>query len=91
MREDNDRFGTPDGAFEAARASHGADNPILRVGMYVPTRAEVATRPADELSWVLECWMWESPAELIPSYAQIREVRALIAMCDDYLDSEDSI
>jgi hypothetical protein len=101
--ENHDRFDMPDRAFSEAQASHGADNPTMRMGMYVPTRHEVASLPIEELSVVLDLWMWESPSELIPSYAQIRDVRsvletrsdadtpqtrALIAECDKYLASE---
>jgi hypothetical protein len=96
----DDRFGMPESAFQAARESHGLDNPVIRMGMYVPTREEVATRPAAELYAVVIDWMWESPSELIPDNTQIAELRAillsrtdadnpdvqqLIAACDDYL------
>ncbi len=96
----DDRFGMPATAFQAARESHGLDNPVMRMGMYVPTRNEVATRPAAELYSIVIDWMWESPSELIPNNAQIAELRAilvtrpdadhedvqqLIAACDDYL------
>lgn len=39
----DDRFGMPESAFQAARESHGLDNPVIRMGMYVPTREEVDT------------------------------------------------
>ena len=96
----NDRFGIPDSALRAALESHGKDNPCIRAGMYVPTREEVATMPAAEISEVLDLWMWESPTELIPSRTQIAEVRsilvarpdaqspeleALIVACSEYL------
>jgi hypothetical protein len=96
----HDRFGTPDAAFEAARVSHGQDNPFLRMGMYVPTRHEVATMGPKELFAVLDGWMWESPTELIPRPGQIVEVRKvllsrpdvgdpavqeILALVDDYL------
>ena len=35
-----DRFGMPESALRAAAESHGADNPMTRLGMYVPTRGE---------------------------------------------------
>jgi hypothetical protein len=97
----NDRFGMPDSAFEAALESHGRDNPVIRVGMYVPTREEVRTLPPEDLDLILDFWMWESPTELIPSREQIAavrsvllsrpdaempEVRAIVAACDDYLE-----
>ncbi|MEY2161263.1 MULTISPECIES: hypothetical protein [unclassified Rhodanobacter] len=96
----DDRFGMPDSAFAAARESHGRDNPVLRMGMYVPTRGEVASLPAAELYSIMVDWMWESPSELIPNNTQIAELRAillarpdaddlevqrLIAECDGYL------
>ena len=100
----SDRFGMPESAFRAAAQSHGRDNPTLRIGMYVPTRREVADLPADDLTFILDAWMWESPTELIPSLRQIREVRdvlvqradraaeevrALIDLCDQYLEPQD--
>lgn len=104
MQDDrNDRFGTPESAFAAAAQSHGPDNPFVRLGMYVPTRREVAELPADDLMFILDTWMWESPTELIPTADQIRqvrevlerrpdrkaeEVRALIHLCDHYLPQE---
>lgn len=102
MRSD-DRFGVTDEAFVRARESHGTNNPILRLGTYVPTRDEVASMPADDLLFVLDCWFGESPSELIPSSEQIREVRGvltrrgdadtrdvqvLIALCDEYIKPE---
>lgn len=99
MNEKDDRFGTQAG-FEAAREAHGVDNPVFRMGMYVPTREEVATRSLTDLTTLLDLWMWESPTELIPSRAQIEQVRsilaarpdahlpeaqALIATCDQYV------
>jgi hypothetical protein len=68
--------------------------------MYVPTRREVATLPPSDLTEILDLWFWESPTELIPSRAQVREVRAvlvgrpdagtpavleILALCDDLL------
>ena len=96
---DDDRFGMPDSAFRAARENH-ADPRIFRIGMYVPTRAEVRTRPASWLLSVLDFWFYESPVELIPSDEQAMAVRSvlqerddsaepgiqeLIALCDDYV------
>ncbi|MBQ4855779.1 hypothetical protein IMW82_13965 [Rhodanobacter sp. B2A1Ga4] len=100
MTDPDDRFGMPESAFKAARESHGLDSPVFRAGMYVPTRHEVATLPATQLSSIVIDWMWESPSELIPDNAQIGalreillarsdvdlpEVQQLIAECDDYL------
>ena len=92
----------PESAFRAARESHGLDSPVIRSGMYVPTRREVAEKPVEWLYPVLIDWMWESPSELIPSSAQIAQVRAvllarpdaadpaviqIIVECDEYLAS----
>lgn len=101
MTEDeNDRFGMPASTFDAALDSHGRDNPVFRIGMYVPTRGEVSKLPADDLRLILIDWMWESPSELIPNNEQISDVRSiltaradadddailrLIAECDAYL------
>lgn len=100
MQDPDDRFGMPESAFSAARASHGPNNPFVRLGMYVPTRREVAESDPEWLYSVLEELMWESPAELIPNNPQISDVRQvllgrldaieppvvrLIALCDSYL------
>jgi hypothetical protein len=74
----NDRFGMPEEAFEAARRSHGQDNPFVRLGMYVPTRHEVATMEPKTLLVVLDFWIWESPTELIPRREQVVEVRRIL-------------
>ena len=79
----NDRFGMPDSAFEAALESHGRNNPFIRMGMYVPTRHEVATMEPGELFEILDGWLSESPSELIPSRAQVREVKAVLAARPD--------
>lgn len=102
LEEPEDRFGMPESAFRAARESHGLDNPTIRSGMYVPTRREVAGKPPEWLYPVLIDWMWECPSELIPTNAQIAEVRAvllarpdaadpavaqIVVECDEYLAS----
>lgn len=83
MERDNDRFGMPQSAFDAANKSHGVNNPTIRCGMYVPTRHEVATLPIEELSSILIDWMWESPSQLIPGNDQIEEVKAILASRSD--------
>lgn len=100
MTDPDDRFGMPDSAFQAARESHGLNSPVLRAGMYVPTRQEVATLSAAKLLPIVIDWMWESPSELIPNNDQVAdlraillarpdatqlEVRELIVACEDYL------
>lgn len=49
----------------------------------MPTRQEVATLAPDDLDAVLDLSMWESPAKLIPSYDQIRQVRPILASRPD--------
>lgn len=75
----DDRFGMPDSAFRAAREHHRRDNPTVRLGRYVPTRRDVVTLGADDIAFLLDLWMWESPTELIPSDDQIREVRSVVS------------
>lgn len=86
LEDPEDRFGMPESAFHAARESHGPDNPTIRSGMYVPTRREVAGKSPQWLYPVLIDWMWESPSELIPSNAQIAEVRAVLLARPDAAD-----
>lgn len=88
MTDLDDRFGMPESAFRAARESHGADNPTIRSGMYVPTRREVAEQPAHWLFHVLIDWMWESPTELIPNNEQIGQVREILLARPDANDPE---
>lgn len=89
-----DRFGMPESALQAAWEAH---RHVLRTGMYVPTRTEVATWPVKKLTAALINWMRESPSELIPSNDQIAAVvevlesrydaddmRELIATCREY-------
>jgi len=93
-KDPKDRFGMPGSAIRAAMEAHRG---ILRAGMYVPTREEVATWPPEKLYSIIVDWMWESPSEIIPTRAQIGEVlavlearpdadqhRKLIAECREY-------
>jgi hypothetical protein len=84
--QDNDRFGMPESAFEAARESHGYDNPVYRMGMYVPTRREVATLSPQQLYPILIDWIWDSPSELIPDDAQLTELRSILIARPDVDD-----
>ena len=74
------------------------------MGIYVPTRKEVATLPPADLRTIIIDWMWESPSELIPSREQISQVRTVLAErpdsdddvidnlireCDDYIKPSD--
>src|SRR6185312_16136749 len=81
-----DRFDMPASAFDAAKESHGHDNPVQRVGMDVPMRAEVLSLSPDTLHSILIDWMWESPSELIPSNEQISCVIALLRQRPDAED-----
>lgn len=78
-----DRFGTPEEAFHGAVESHGRNNPVVRIGMYVPTRHQVATLAADDLVSILDRWFFESPTELIPSMEQVRQVREVLTQRPD--------
>jgi len=65
----------PESALQAAIEGHKG---ILRAGMYVPTREEVATWPSKKLYRIVMDWMWESPSEIIPNDDQIAEVLAIL-------------
>ncbi len=75
----------------AIRAHKDSGSPALRVGLYVPTRAEVASWPAHRLLNTLEDWLYESPSELIPSDAQIGQVLAVLQARHDADDLSASI
>ncbi|WP_083831035.1 hypothetical protein [Herbaspirillum lusitanum] len=78
MNDDaDDRFGVPDEAFSAAFSSHG-NSQVFRAGTYVPTRNEVATLSVERLTMYLIEWLYESPSELIPTRAQIEEVKTIL-------------
>lgn len=70
-----DRFGVPESVLRAVREIHRG---VLRSGLFVPTRSEVATMPPDSLSPIILDWLWESPSMLIPTNDQIEEVLAII-------------
>lgn len=74
---DQDRFGMPESTFLTARKAHG-DAPSSRSGIYIPTRSEVGSMSPETLRLILIDWMHESPSELIPSDAQISEVKAIL-------------
>jgi len=80
--QDDDRFGIPKSAFLAAQASHG-NGPIVRCGLYIPTRFEVGSMPVEALRSILIEWIWESPAELIPTNAQIGDVKTILEARQD--------
>lgn len=74
--QDDDRFGVSESAFAAALTSHGIAR-TLRAGMYVPS-GEVASTAPETLRPILMDWLHESPSELIPSTAQISQVRTIL-------------
>jgi len=97
--DDRDRFGMPDSAFLAAHKAHG-NAPAVRCGMYIPTRAEVASMAIADLRPILMDWLHESPYELIPSIEQISQVKTtlearqdaaevagLVEECRQYIDN----
>ena len=104
MNYENDRFRIPEANLRAAarfakmhtRSRFWGDTQMLN--SYVPTRKEVATLPKDQIHRILLDWMTNSAIEIIPSPAQISEVKsillkredvtelsALVAMCDCYI------
>lgn len=101
MRENVDRFGTPE---ENVRAAAKWAEKYRKKQIYhthVPTRKEVETLPADELRPLLVGWMEHSPTETIPSTMQIelvrvallgrpdaRELKVLLDMCKHYIDGQ---
>lgn len=75
MNDPDDRFGfTRADMMREINAHKG----VIRAGVYVPTRHEVATLELDRLYRVLIEWWWESPTSLIPSDAQIDDVIAVL-------------
>lgn len=80
---DSDRFGMPEEVFDSARQAHQGIN---RAGMFVPTRMMVRTMSLNDLDVALDLWMYESPAELIPSNEQIHEVIYEMHRRLDHLD-----
>ena len=76
-KDDQDRFGMPASAFAAAQQAHEIAR-TFRAGMYVPTRVEVASMALETLRPILMDWLHESPSELIPSWAQISQVKAVL-------------
>jgi hypothetical protein len=81
----DDRFGIPDQLIiDVIRAHRGT----WRDGCYVPTRAEVAGASADRLEAWLLGWWWESPADLIPTDAQVAAVLAILLARPDAASPE---
>ncbi len=99
MKREFEHFGIPT---ENIRA---AEEAVKRQTAYelhsrVPTRREVATLGATEITEIMTNWMCRSPLEIVPSRAQIFEARAvllarpdvfqlsrLVSMCDHYINN----
>jgi hypothetical protein len=75
MYDQDEHFGMPESAIRAALESHEG---ILRDGCYIPTKTEVATMEPKRLRRILLGWIFESPAELIPTDAMVGEVVAIL-------------
>jgi hypothetical protein len=98
MKEQDDyRFGFTENDINSEIKEHAG---IFRAGCYIPTRLEVMSMPVDDLYFILDGWMWESPSSLIPTRDQIAEVKnvvkerpdqfeckKLIKSCDAYICS----
>lgn len=78
--DENYRFGFTSNDMEFEINSHKGIN---RAGCFVPTRKNVLTMPVDRLYVVLDLWLYESPATLIPSDTQIAEVLDVILLRED--------
>ncbi|MGO0792452.1 hypothetical protein ACTOWA_21525 [Herbaspirillum seropedicae] len=93
--QSQDHFNIPLENIEAAVAHQsGRPHPL---NVKVPTRAEVATLPLDELYRLIRKWIHKSAIEIVPSRKQIGEVLeilrsradisampALVALCEEY-------
>lgn len=75
INDPNDRFGVAEDLIRLVIAKHAG---LIRLGCYVPTRHEVATKPPEWLSSVVNDWFWESPEELAPDLRQVREVVSIL-------------
>ncbi len=85
MDDPNDRFGVTAKAIQTAAERHRG---ILRAGLYVPTRTEVAEAPIQWLASVLMDWVWESPTELVPHDYQVEAVIAVLEARSDAATEE---
>lgn len=84
MNEEEDRFGVPTEVISQLLDQHRG---LIRLGCYVPTKKEVAIADPVWLEPVLSDWFWESPETIIPTYAQVCEVLAILRARPD-ADSE---
>jgi hypothetical protein len=82
MKNEFNHFGIPAAnlraAKEAARRKNGSN-----LHSRVPSRREVATLETSEITAVLIGWMCHSPIEIIPSRAQIAEVKLVLLQRSD--------
>ena len=100
MRPEFDRFGVPEENIRAAEESVKRQT-LYDLHGYVPTRKEVATLAAIDITEILTGWMCRSPIEIVPSRSQIIEVKMvlltrpdvselsrLVRTCDNYINNE---
>ncbi|MFZ6645022.1 hypothetical protein ACO0LO_04855 [Undibacterium sp. TJN25] len=96
--QESDRFGVPLSNLLAAEKWCRAYD---KKPCHVPTRKEVASLSAAKITAMLVTWMCDCPTEIIPSRAQIAEVKAvlqkradseklsaLITMCNNYISGD---
>lgn len=74
-RDEEERFGVSLELIRAVMTEHAG---MIRAGCYVPTRAEVALKEPEWLYSVLTDWFWESPTDLIPIDAQIKDALRIL-------------
>lgn len=75
VSDNEDRFGVDVQLIRQVLEEHRG---IIRLGCYVPTRAEVARADPAWLETVLVEWWWESPTALMPTYGQVKAVVAML-------------
>ena len=80
VSDNEDRFGVDLQLIRQVLEEHRG---IIRLGCYVPTRAEVATADAAWLENVLTDWWWESPTALMPTWGQVKGVVAILSARSD--------
>lgn len=73
--DDNYRFGFSEESINSERVNHKGIN---RMGCFVPSVKEIREMTPNELSLILDLWLYESPTLLIPSNDQIQEVIEVI-------------
>jgi len=78
----HERFGIPETNLLAAEIS-ASKNQNLKLHYLVPTRQQVALLEPEALQKMLTGWMCNCPIEIIPSRAQINEVKQILLMRPD--------